>query len=476
MAACLAASCASYEPQPLDPRAILERVDVARRTPAPDDAVAVDHEQALRWLAEHGPEVQEVLATWRTAHERARIPTPWPNPQVMVGPQYGTGSGFTESAWTSMAQLTIRIPISDRLGAQDALDSARAESLRIDAVLRIGELERAVLGDLAQLQLARLRADELGALADGAALAASVMARSVLDAGRGSALDAAVLELDAARARTDAVAAERDVDVVLHRLASQLGVSAERLATLAPAIADWLPAAHVALDDPSLRERLLRNRPELVSLRADYEVAERALRLQIELQYPDLQLGPQYNAEPGGDLQVWGLSIQLLAPLFDRNQKAIAEALAHRDEVRTRYESATRKALAELDAAQRAVTRETERLANLREQVLPLANTHAALARRAAQAGEGDALRILEIERNARRLRAEALEAERDTLAAWRRLEEAVGAALLGPGEPRARLTTTSPEADDEDVARSAFGPWEQDQSRDGNDRQETTR
>ncbi len=476
MALCLTASCASYEPQPLDPRAILERVDVARRTPAPEDAPVVDHAQALRWLVEQSPDVQEVLATWRTAHERARIPTPWPNPTIMVGPQYGTGSGFTDSAWTPMAQLTIRIPISDRLGAQDALDSARAERLRIDALLRIGELERAVLGDLAQLHLARLKADELGALADGAALAASVMARSVLDAGRGSALDAAVLELDAARARTDAVAAERDVDVVLHRLATRLGVSAERLSAIDPSVADWLPADDTELDEPSLRERLLRNQPELVRLRTDYEVAERALRLEIEQQYPDLQLGPQYNAEPGGDLEVWGLSIQLLAPLFDRNQKAIAEALAHRDEVRTRYESATRRALSELDAAQRAVTRETERLANLREQVLPLASAHAALARRAAQAGEGDALRILEIERNARRLRAEALEAERDTLTAWRRLEEAVGAALLGADAPRTVLASTSPEVDDEDVARAAFGPWEQDDSRDGTSEPETTR
>ena len=41
--------------------------------------------------------------------------------------------------------------------------------------------------------------------------------------------------------------------------------------------------------------------------------------------------------------------------------------------------------------------------------------------------------------------------AEAEVHAARSRLEEAVGAALLGPGEPRARLATTSPEADDEE-------------------------
>ena len=68
------------------------------------------------------------------------------------------------------------------------------------------------------------------------------------------------------------------------------------------------------------------NHPELARLRARYEAAEAALRLEISKQFPDLRIGPSAAGDSGDKKTVLGLALGIALPIFDRNQQAIAAA------------------------------------------------------------------------------------------------------------------------------------------------------
>ena len=65
---------------------------------------------------------------------------------------------------------------------------------------------------------------------------------------------------------------------------------------------------------------------------AETRGSEKALAAEICKQYPDLKLGPAYANEEG--LDRIGLVAGVTLPLWNRNRKGIAEAVAKRDETR----------------------------------------------------------------------------------------------------------------------------------------------
>ena len=294
------------------------------------------------------------------------------------------------------------------------------------------------------------------------------LAGRAIEAGAATALDAGLLELDASRAE----AAALDADLVAvrnrHLLAQRTGRAADHFDAAGlgglPDAPDTLPAVD------ALRGLMLEHRSEFVRLRLAHEEAERMLRLQVALQYPDLQLQPRYSAEPGEDRNIVGIGIGFQIPLFDRNQVGIARATGARSATRTRFEAACRRALAELDRAHAELTVATERRRQLTDEVAPRAERNVDLARRAIESGRGDILRVLDVQRTWRAVQVQVLEARAAELQAWLRLEAVVGHPLLEfPGDP---LTppTLPPSDDDEnpDPVTDAMTPatWNQESDR----------
>lgn len=456
----LLGGCETYRPEPLEPIAAVDRVAAVRvATPLTADAVTLA--DALGWLREHGPELREAIAAWRTAHERAAVATPWSDPVLTLGPQLGFGSVAAGRELTGIAGLALAIPLGDRRAAADALDRARAETLRIDALLTARSLHLDLRGHLARLALGRTRREQLAGFATDAARGLDILRRAV-ELGRGTALDLALVELETARAEAAVLEVDASLQDEEATLARLTGVAATRFAHLAPSLAPSLPDA--IPDAAALRAALVRSHPELVRRRCDHELAERRLRLEIERQYPDLTLGPTYQPDPGSDIDVVTIGVGLQIPLFARNRKEIAAARAARAEARERYDTAASRALAELDAALAAIERTRSRSRTFAERILPVAERHAELAQRAVAAGEADALRALEIQRSARLLRAEALQARLDELDAWLRLERAVGQRFVDLGDGGVdEMTPPAPlrESSDAEVERRALGPFD---------------
>jgi outer membrane protein TolC len=143
--------------------------------------------------------------------------------------------------------------------------------------------------------------------------------------------------------RACAAAAQTSTQLALARahVAAACGVPAADLVghTLAPPtlMSDGVP-------EQAVLERL-----DLQRGLAEYELAERALELELRKQYPDVHLGPGYEYDQGARKYLFGIGVDL--PLFDRNQGPIAEALAQRDAVAARFREREAAALAAVDVA-----------------------------------------------------------------------------------------------------------------------------
>jgi cobalt-zinc-cadmium efflux system outer membrane protein len=423
------AACRSHPPEALDPAAIVG--EVARRRERPDEGApgaTLEYARVRGWALAQAPRLRAAVAAYETELALAGVPTPWPNPSLDGGVDFASGPDVVANDVAPVVGLALRIPLGGRLGAADDRTLARAVSARwraleawagVDAELRL-RWHAAVAAQQARELAAELASGARAALAAGERLVA---------AGELGALDLGLLEVAAARAEADELAAGARYEAELAALAQLAGVATAALAgTLEP-----LPAPPVAPPElAAARARMIAAHPGLARLRAEYDAAERRLALELAEQVPDLTFGGSYGDEAGDRKSVLGLRLGLELPLFDRNQQGIEQALAARREARVRYEAAANEALAELERASAAWQAAARQLALLRERVLPPARAQAERARQGLATGAFGVLRLLEALRALGEIRRDELAAEAAVAAAAVAHERAIG---LAPGD-----------------------------------------
>jgi len=384
--------------------------------------------KAADWLRTRGPRVKEAIAAYRTALAKAGVPTPWPNPGLSIGPEFGWGSDVAVNKVVPFASLGFTIPLGGRLGRQDDVNFALAQFARAEALATFRELYLDLRARYVRLAVAQRREAVRGTVLE-AAQASLAAANDLVDAGAATALDVSLFQLEYARERSRVLGAELDVAGAASDLSDLVAVSPWRFGVLPE---DALPAPPLevpALAD--LRELVAREHPGLFRTRAEYEVAERQLHLEIAEQYPDLTLGPSFGGEVGERKTILGLSLGIELPIFDRNQQAIAEATQRREEIRTKYESAAHRVLTAIERARATLVLAAAQHRVLRDEVLPAASANIEIAKQSLAAGVAGALQLLDAERSFRQVQIEVLEARLAEQLAWSNLEKAVGFPLL---------------------------------------------
>ncbi len=447
--------CKAYVPLPLNPAEVVHQLDHTRQHPDMSQATVRDTggevdpkaeaepgqnppaftlKLAADWLLRYGPEILEVEAEYRTALAKARIKTPLPNPTLSMGAEYGFGRDVSTRRVVPFGSIGFQIPTGDRLEQQDQLNQAAAEVAQVRALTRHRELYLS-LREL-YTRLATVRRRHAARLDIARSAERSVEAsRRLVEAGQAVAADIALFELEHARSEVDVLNSRVSTATVESALATLIGVHARHFVRLPeqllPKLADQLPSLE------SLKEMLILHHPELARLRARYAASERALRLEIAKQYPDLSIGGSGRGEVGDRKVILGLPLGIELPLFDRNEQGIAEAEGRREEVRTHYTAAASRALAALEHAYRVAQLSGRTRRILQQTILAKARNSIQLARRALAAGSGDVLRLLDSERTFRQVQIEALEAELADYRAWSALERATGWPLMKfPHEP----------------------------------------
>lgn len=407
----LLGGCRSYEPAPLDLAA--HGAAFAARTPSSEDLAEFARRLGEREAAPLAfdpadgltlPEGEVVAlffnADLRIARLRAGAAAAtadaagaWEDPVFgFDAAEIVSGEGPFE--WGATIGLTI--PISGRLEVEKARARAehRAELERVVAqewALR-HRLRRAWLECSAQRTQASLAADLLVGLD-----AVLAIVDRLERAGELPRTEARLLRVEHAERRSERRVAEARVAALEAELRSLMGLAPSVPIVLVPAAPAGLGAADEVVaedgapsDDPFAA--VVRS-PALAVARAEYEVAEEALRLEVRKQYPDVEIGGGYGEEDDERI-LFGVSIPL--PVWNRNRQGIAEAEAQRAVARAIVEATGESLAARFLATRARLDAARARRVVLEDEIVPLLDEQERDARRIAELGQVDTLVLLE--------------------------------------------------------------------------------
>jgi outer membrane protein TolC len=415
------AGCQRYAPEPLDLSAHNRAIE--SRDPASSEVVAYA-EQLVRQSgdvpARYDPadglslEEAELVALFfnpqlRTARLRARVPLAgaaeagrWEDPQLNVDAERIIES--VEHPWVVGGVISLTLPLSGRLRIEKemARTSAEVEQLRVLAQERqlLAELRTAWLewsATAEQAALTRALLNELDAILQ--------TAEKLRAAGELDPLDARLFRIErlTQAGRLQLLEAQgREEEIALK---SRLGLSPAADVRLMPSLI--APRRGAAATQKAAG--LLELHPRLRVARAEYEMAERTLQLEIRRQYPDLAVGGGFASDEGAERLLGGIGLPL--PLWNRNRRAIAEATAAREAARAAVEAEYEQLLAEMAGARAALDAAAARREFVETELAPLVDEQLAAARQLGRLGNYNTLVLLEALKAGYEAKAEVVQA-----------------------------------------------------------------
>jgi len=399
----LLAGCQGYDPLPLDDAA--HDADWRARSAASGEVAAYARqlEQARGDIGKFdladglslpeaevvalffNPDLRHIRAEAGIALAGAEQAGRWEDPELEVDGAYILDN--VDKPWLLGGMLKITLPLSGRHGVEE--DKAWAEHrVTLTKVvqaewqtlvsLRQHWIEAASLAE--QLRLTRRLVTDLQTLSE--------RADKLTQAGALPRLDARLVELELASRRLEVFGLETETEVMGLQLREHMG--------LHPGAPLDLRLDMPAIAAPQSPASLLRDRnPWLRVARAEYDVSEQSLRLEIRKQFPDLVIGGGYGNEEGQSRITFGLGFPL--PIINLNREGIARARAARLAARDAYNAQVETAGHALARALAVSSRARRQAAMVNETLVPLADANAAEAARIAELGEFDALRQLEV-------------------------------------------------------------------------------
>lgn len=272
------------------------------------------------------------------------------------------------------------------------------ETLLARSALELAEEQRGYFGELVQLNQVRL---EEGAIAGSELLKVK--------------LERVKFDTAVAQARL----AVRQVGI---RLLELLGES--NLET-AVAVAGEFDAAPVLVDLAALREKALRNRPDLQSAERSAMLAERRIALERARGVPDIIPFVGYKRLGVDNTVLFGVTIPLR--INNKNQGEIARAVADEKVALTERQLARNRVLAEVESAWRAYETARAQLATFQRELLPQSDESREIAQVAYREGATNLLPLLEAQRTRTEIRQQYYRAQFDYRVSILQLEAAVG-------------------------------------------------
>ena len=270
-----------------------------------------------------------------------------------------------DKAWVRSASLSITLPISGRLAAERRAHEAGVEA----ALQRVAEAEWQTLLELRRAWLEWSAAEERTKLLERQmdTLAPFVEAADALrTVGELLSSDARLFAIEQGRLAGQLERTRHEVLALRSGIMRMLGLLPDAPLVLQPSlhIAEAIPA----VDD--LPGHVARSHPVVARLRAEYEVAEESLRVELRRQYPDLTISPLYTDERDETSLVLGLGFPV--PVWNANRLGIAEAAAARDMARARLEHTFEAILSDIAGTQARWEGARAQRIRLAEEVAPM--------------------------------------------------------------------------------------------------------
>lgn len=445
----LLAGCQQYERQPLDlaahQSALSERsIEVGRIEGFLERLRELGAEAPAAFSFEDGltPAEGEVLALFYNAELRlARLEAGvalanFENAGLWDDPEFGFDAAEILSPSGSPFEfgltLSLTIPISGRL----QVEKARAGAVYDAELRRIVDSEWATRAAVRRawaawtaaeerLQLSReviVQVDRIVAITD-----------RLVAGGELSRVDGRLFLVELASRHAAVEEAELQAQRTRIHLLGLMGLLPDAEVELTPAF----PRLEAPATD-DLLSRLIAANTELAVRRAEYQVAEESLRLEVRKQYPDITIGSGYGSEDDDDRLLLGFSIPI--PILNANRAGIADARAEREVSRAAAETTFERLCRELALAQADRDAATSQRQRYESEIVPMLDEEATEVERIAELGDVDTLLLLTTVQSQFDAKSRLLELQQVELDARVTIAE-----LLGPSE----LIDPAPISDD---------------------------
>jgi outer membrane protein TolC len=305
--------------------------------------------------------------------------------------------------WVLAGTVSLTIPVSGRLAAEKAQAAADADAAGMRVLVEEQTALAELRGEWLAWSAARERLDLTRSLLTDLREFAGA-SEKLRQAGELESTDARRFEM--ARAAQESRLAAIDADVRDRELGlrSRLGLKPDAPVVLLPTLT--VEAGPDSDADPAAPERL---NPRLRLARAEHEVSERALRLEVRRQYPDVGLSGGYGTDEGDERVLLGGSLPL--PLWNANRRGIAEATAARDAARAAAEGEYEALVSLLARARTRADAAKRRLEFVQRELAPLGEKQLADLRRLARLGDFNSVLLLDAATAAHETKLELVEA-----------------------------------------------------------------
>jgi cobalt-zinc-cadmium efflux system outer membrane protein len=294
------------------------------------------------------PDLDVARAQWGVAEAGRITAGERPNPAAGVLMGYNSTTSVSEvSPWIPEAALDIPIETAGKRGYRLARAKHLSEAARLHILSVAWEVRSRLRRSFLDLYAARETETLLALRRDVLSESLKIM-EAQLAVGEASPYEVTQTRIAFDQARLAEYEAARQTAQAHIRLAGALGVPEKALEGLALSF-DGFASVLADFPGPEIRRRALTTRPDILAGLSDYEAAQSSLRLEIARQYPDLNLGPNYQFDQTDNK--WTLGLSLILPLLNRNRGPIAEAEARRTEAAARFLALQTQVIGDLDAA-----------------------------------------------------------------------------------------------------------------------------
>jgi outer membrane protein, heavy metal efflux system len=400
IAAATLSGCQLYQSSPLDPAAHAEAWrgrspsdeqvrDFARRiettTPRsvpfnPADGLTMAEGELVALV--YNPDLLVARLKAGVAKATAEHAGRWDDPALSIDVLKVTEG--VPSPWVIGSALSLTIPISGRL----QVEKSRAEAAMHSELARVAEEEWKTLADLRKVWLTwsanRLRLEETERIV-GSLDAVVETTGQLAEAGELPRTESALFKIEQESRKADVARLRGQVNEGEQEIRSLLGISPTAPAKLVPTLASM---------SGKERSKLEESNPTLIRLQSDYDVAELTLLREIRKQYPDLELGPQYEDDQGQSKI--GMIGAIPIPIFNSNKGGIAAARAEREVARAAFETELERTVGRLAGMRARLDGTRSRRQSINSNIVPLVDRQIEDAQRLLELGESGSLVLLE--------------------------------------------------------------------------------
>ena len=378
---------------------------------------ALTLQEALALARERAP----VVLAARARIEEARGRLMGASVRLRGNPVFEGNAGVRTNDGEDSTELELGL--TQGLGAVGRRDAriAGAEAAVAGEIATSEEVTRRHILDVAGAFLEALHATErlhLLRSADQLAVQIARVAERRFQAGDVAILDVNIAAAAHARARSEALSAEAELNAALGELRVMLGMKAEEPLAVRGEL-DRQPAYELS----TLVEQAA-GRPDIRVLAAQIEQADADITLGETFQHPEIDVGVRYEKEENAEVILGGLAVSL--PVFESGQGVTAEARARALRLQMEHDALRRAVMTEVHTAFDAYQKRLEAVSALRV-VLPNLSESEDLVAKSYEAGQISLAEVLLVRRDVLETRISYIDRLLDAAVAEVRLEASAG-------------------------------------------------